>query len=264
MLGWRHHRGEVKIAIPDPPGFAPVTPEMEPLYKLTKQLVPASNQEFLSFIPVSGVEAALQGQVPNLARRFSVQGYRQLIPEMVSAADFEKIKVALKDANKKTFDKVRANCPIWQTRSIRGSRKNSTSMRLFRSRRSSHHPFTSILRSCWLSLRSPSSKSTTLPARPSKSRRPARPLSHWCGESSCTSTAMRTSRTWSGPGRLRGSGPRPSWRPIPASRSPRCPVDADRTHRMEKAGLSGLFGAVVAFIVVLVKNRSRKSRSPAK
>ena len=208
----------MKIAIPHPPGFRPVTPEMEPLYKLTRQLVPASNQEFLSFIPVSGVEAALQGQVPNLTRRFSVQGYRQLIPEMVSAADFEKIKVALKDANQKTFDKVRSQLPALADQVNKGLEKEfdmNAALSVSSFIPSPVHLDTPQL----LAFCSPSSKSTTLPARPSKSRRPARPLSHWCGESSYTSTAMRKSRTWSGPGRLRGSGPRPSWRPIPASRS---------------------------------------------
>jgi hypothetical protein len=256
--------GEVKIAIPDPPGFAPVTPEMEPLYKLTKQLVAASNQEFLSFIPVSEVEAALQGQVPNLTRRFSVQGYRQLIPVMVSTADFEKIKVALKDENKKTFDKVRAQLPDLTDQINQGLAKELDINMAFSI--SSFIPSPAHLDTPQLfafsaltqyefhddagkAVQESVAGTTTFALVRGKL------LYLYCyADKSDMEWTKEISRQWA----------EAVLAANPGEPEPRDALSTlIRRIDLGTAGLSGLVGAVVAIIVVLAKNRAKKRQSPA-
>jgi len=88
--------GDTVIEIPDPPGFAPVTPQMTVLFQFKKQFVSPTNEEFLSYIPESEVQKALDDKIPELGRRFSVQTAKLSIGISVSKSDFSQLKEGMK------------------------------------------------------------------------------------------------------------------------------------------------------------------------
>lgn len=103
--------GGVSLTIPDPEGFSPVTQEMELLFELQKQFVAPTNEEFVSFIPEQDVPAVLQGNIPNLPRRFTVQTVKTLIDKSVSTSGFEEFKSIIKTQNDKIMQEAEALLP---------------------------------------------------------------------------------------------------------------------------------------------------------
>lgn len=103
--------GGVALRVPNPTGFALVTPEMAPLYELQKQFVAATNEEFAVFIPEEHVAAARAGQVPALPRRFTVQTAKHLVNASVSTADFARLKTMLKSQNEELVKKLMQEAP---------------------------------------------------------------------------------------------------------------------------------------------------------
>lgn len=91
--------GGTKLVIPTPPGFAPVTPRMANLQDMLKTLVGASNVEYLSFISEQEVDAALDGELPPMERRFSVQVLKQLVEPLVSSGGFYDIRAEVRGRN---------------------------------------------------------------------------------------------------------------------------------------------------------------------
>jgi hypothetical protein len=71
--------GGVSLTIPNPSGFSPVTPQMALLYKMQKQFVAPTNEEFVVFIPEQHVAAVLKDDIPDMPRRFAVQSAKSLI-----------------------------------------------------------------------------------------------------------------------------------------------------------------------------------------
>lgn len=103
--------GDVSIAIPAPEGFGRVTPEMLPLDELQPQFVAPSNEEFAAYIPEDGVSLALEGGIPDLSRRFSVQTPRSLVNVPASRSDFSEAKTALKNENARVMDSIEERFP---------------------------------------------------------------------------------------------------------------------------------------------------------
>jgi len=103
--------GGVALEIPNPPGFAPVTPQMAALYDLQKQFVAPTNEEFIAFISDAGVPVALRGEIPDLARRFSVQTAKTLVNASVSSSDFLQLKTISKSQNDDLMKKVEKGLP---------------------------------------------------------------------------------------------------------------------------------------------------------
>jgi hypothetical protein len=88
--------GDTMIEIPNPPGFAPVTPDMTTAFELTKQFVASTNREFFSYIPESEVLKAASGEIPAWERRCSVQTYGKLVDMPISGASFSEFKHTMK------------------------------------------------------------------------------------------------------------------------------------------------------------------------
>jgi hypothetical protein len=103
--------GDVSIAIPTPEGFGRVTPTMLPLYELQRQFVAPSNQEFAAYIPEDGIDVALEGGIPDLSRRFSVQTPQNLINIPATRSDFSDAKATLKDENARVMDLIEERIP---------------------------------------------------------------------------------------------------------------------------------------------------------
>ncbi len=100
--------GRVEVEVPDPPGYAAVTPEMEALYKLQRQFVAPSNVEFVAYIAEIDIPAALRGQIPELDRRFSVQTAASLVDASVSKADFAEFKNIIKTNHEEILARTKA------------------------------------------------------------------------------------------------------------------------------------------------------------
>lgn len=103
--------GGVRLQIPSPFEFGPVTQAMLPLYELERKFVPPTNEEFVSFIPERDLPAALDGDIPNLQRRFSVQTSNSLANVSVSSSDFAKLKEIIKAKNDELAKKVEMDLP---------------------------------------------------------------------------------------------------------------------------------------------------------
>lgn len=103
--------GGVSLAIPNPNGFSPVTPQMTLLYELQKQFVAPTNEEFVAFIPERDVPAALKDVIPDMPRRFTVQTAKSLIGASVSTSDFAKLKNIIRSQNDELMKKVEAQLP---------------------------------------------------------------------------------------------------------------------------------------------------------
>jgi hypothetical protein len=103
--------GGVLLAIPNPDGFSPVTPQMALLYEVQKQFVALTNEEFVAFIPERDVTAALSDDIPDIPRRFTVQAAKSLIGASVSTSDFAKLKNIIKTQNNELMKKVEAQLP---------------------------------------------------------------------------------------------------------------------------------------------------------
>ena len=103
--------GGVSLAIPNPNGFRPVTRQMSLLYDLQKQFVAPGNEEFVAFIPERDVPAALEGDLPDIHRRFTVQSAKNLIELSVSTSDFAKLKDIIKSQNNELMAKVERQIP---------------------------------------------------------------------------------------------------------------------------------------------------------
>lgn len=103
--------GGVSLVIPNPNGFRPVTQKMSLLYDLQKQFVAPGNEEFVAFIPERDVPAALEGDLPDSPRRFTVQTAKSLIGVSVSTSDFAKLKNIVKSQNNDLMEKVERQLP---------------------------------------------------------------------------------------------------------------------------------------------------------
>jgi hypothetical protein len=103
--------GGVSLAIPDPDGFRPVTQQMPALYELQRQLVAPTNEEFAAFIPEADVPAALANDIPDLPRRFAVQTAKPLVSAPIAAADFIRLKSALRSQNAELLAQVEERLP---------------------------------------------------------------------------------------------------------------------------------------------------------
>lgn len=103
--------GGVSLAIPNPDGFRPVTPQMALLYEVQKEFVAPENEEFVAFIPEQDIPAALNGNIPDMPRRFTVQTAKSLIGASVSNSDFAKLKDIIRTQNNELIKKVEAQLP---------------------------------------------------------------------------------------------------------------------------------------------------------
>lgn len=103
--------GGTNLEIPAPVGYAVVTPEMKDLYEAQKLFVSPDNEEFITFIPEETVSAVLQGGVPELPRRFSVQTAKAIVGASASSSDFAKLKAVIKTQNDEIFAKVKQQVP---------------------------------------------------------------------------------------------------------------------------------------------------------
>lgn len=103
--------GGVLLKIPSPEGFSAVTPQMAFLYEAQKHFVAPMNEEFVTFIPDDVVEMALNDDVPDLPRRFTVQTAKPLVGRTITSLDFATLKHTIKTQNHELLKQVEAQLP---------------------------------------------------------------------------------------------------------------------------------------------------------
>ncbi|MDP3013012.1 MAG: hypothetical protein Q8M92_02135, partial [Candidatus Subteraquimicrobiales bacterium] len=103
--------GDTALDIPNPHGFAAVTPQMTTVYEFQKRFVAPDAEQFIAFIPESALPLALKGEMPDLTRTFSVQTAKKIIDIPVSIADFSKLKHDIKTQYEDTFKRVEKQVP---------------------------------------------------------------------------------------------------------------------------------------------------------
>lgn len=108
--------GERDIRIPTPAGFAPVTPGMGELHEMQALFVAPGNREFITFVSEDIVPQLLQGDIPELDRRFSVQTAMSVLQVDVSTAGFQELKAKVRADNSQMVKEVEAKVPGWMDR----------------------------------------------------------------------------------------------------------------------------------------------------
>ena len=103
--------GNVQISIPSPHGFTPVTSQMAPLHEVLKTFVAPSNEEFISFISDNGVSAAMNGDIPDLGKRFAVQTAKSIVNRSISRTDFDELKKVIRTQNSDVMKRAQERMP---------------------------------------------------------------------------------------------------------------------------------------------------------
>lgn len=101
------------MRIPTPAGFAPVTEGMGELHEMQALFVAPGNEEFITFVPEELVPQLLQGDIPELDRRFSVQTAASALRAEVSTASFQELKSQVRADNSRMIREVEARVPGW-------------------------------------------------------------------------------------------------------------------------------------------------------
>lgn len=103
--------GGVIIDVPNPDGYSPVTSNMTLLNEIQKQFIAPTNEEFLSFIPISDVPAVLKNEIPDFPRRFTVQTAKNIINLSVTSSNFSELKEVIKTQNTDIIKEAEAQFP---------------------------------------------------------------------------------------------------------------------------------------------------------
>ena len=103
--------GSTQISIPTPAGFSPVTKEMAKYAEFAARFVPATNKQFVVFLPEEDAVKAAKGEIPQSERKFYVQTTNELITPFVSASDFAGFKRVVKTQNEELVRKAQQQMP---------------------------------------------------------------------------------------------------------------------------------------------------------
>lgn len=98
--------GDTEIKIPNPTNYSAVSSDMKALFEFQKQFVGKTNDEFISFILSTDTGIALQNEIPDLERRFSVQTTKDLVNRTVPISDFRELKEIVKNQNNEIIKKA--------------------------------------------------------------------------------------------------------------------------------------------------------------
>lgn len=104
--------GGVSIEIPTPTGFARVTPEMTALVELEKNFITSSNQELASFISENAVPTALEGKIPDLRRRFTVQIEKKSAYHLLTTEEFLQLEHVFKADWEQQIERLKSELPL--------------------------------------------------------------------------------------------------------------------------------------------------------
>lgn len=99
--------GEVKIDVPAPTGLfeiSSISPETRKIYEI---MTPSYNRLLAVFLPEDELGIIMKGEQPELQRYMSLQVFRKLENEIISAAQFQKIIAPLKEQKSTILSKYK-------------------------------------------------------------------------------------------------------------------------------------------------------------
>jgi hypothetical protein len=103
--------GDTKLEIPNPPGFGPITPQMKELYQLQQQYIESGHDQLFAYIEESEIPKALNNEMLNINKYFSIQTPTIGKRFILSIDDFAKIKNNTKIQNEGIFKKAGKEIP---------------------------------------------------------------------------------------------------------------------------------------------------------
>lgn len=103
--------GNTTIDVPDVPGFAIVTPDIQPLYDVTKEFVYPGNTRFSTHVPESAIAVAIRGELPEFRRYMAVESANAFTQSPTSSAEFRQLRTILQEQRDQIFDAVLKQMP---------------------------------------------------------------------------------------------------------------------------------------------------------
>jgi hypothetical protein len=103
--------GQIELAIPVPAGFTPVVPEMKAVNQLLDAMTYGDNQRLAHYIPESDASLALNNEIPEMARSFSVQTPKKIANQPATKADFAQLAKDLVKYNTEIIQKLEKETP---------------------------------------------------------------------------------------------------------------------------------------------------------
>jgi hypothetical protein len=96
------------VDVPAPKGFVKVTPEMESVYRLSRQMIDPYNDVLALYISESDIPAALSGKIPYLRRYFYLKVNKKIKNIILGTKEFAEIKNITKQQNKQLLQSLKA------------------------------------------------------------------------------------------------------------------------------------------------------------
>ncbi|TXK62300.1 hypothetical protein [Alkalisalibacterium limincola] len=112
--------GTTEFTVPAPEGFAPATADMVPLYPLLETFVADTNGELASFLSQADAARAMQGEIPEMSRRFSAQYPLAAADATLSTRDFAEVRQAVAAENAEIARTIHEKFPNLMDRANEG------------------------------------------------------------------------------------------------------------------------------------------------
>lgn len=103
--------GGQNINIPTPIGYVKITPNMSELYEMQQLIVHPANELLIAFMPEELIPQVLQGEIPEIERKFSVQTAKSVSGKVLLSTDFQRLKAKIKSENDEFIGKVEGRVP---------------------------------------------------------------------------------------------------------------------------------------------------------
>lgn len=88
--------GEARLEIPTPAGFALLTPDVQPLYDVSIDMLTPQNRRLATFVDEKIIPAALSGKMPTFDRYINIETMRELENQNVSASEFAFLRKSIR------------------------------------------------------------------------------------------------------------------------------------------------------------------------
>ncbi len=119
------------LEIPNPVGFAAITPKLTAIYDFQTKNWPDSTVHFLTFIQDAEIAIALRNEIPDMNRRLVVTTIRNAVGKTVRNSEFSELKTLLKTQSEQLAKQVqKAIADEMEKQSKRMSGQSGASLKL--------------------------------------------------------------------------------------------------------------------------------------
>lgn len=103
--------GGTTITVPTPSGFARLTPDIQPLYDVSMDMVASTNVRLATFVDENIIPRALAGEMPTFEKYINVETMLQLRSSKVTATDFSEFKRSYRQNIEETIAQLNLKLP---------------------------------------------------------------------------------------------------------------------------------------------------------